>query len=815
MGPLKAGTGCSPHWAARGGSTGLPLGPRPMSHGTIPQASASSAGKTVPNGMSCTQSHAMANSGSQWIPRNRGASSSHVRHWASQSSSAEINATNINGLAGQMLVPSVWGHGRESGIFVSTPQGTGINNVGMVASITGRDKSCAGTTTTRTRGGTVVIVATTSPQSEVGFSQQRTIRSVAPIKPAEGPCSSQQTWESRKSSAGSAGLPQTGGYSEGMTRSFVQPSSPVSCEEMNAHLHGAHRPGSASGSVVCMRKQQGSIFCPSKQASSASGSIICPSRSSPGASHRIIRPCQVPNSSGSIVCQGGHLAHNRNKQLGGSGTFVCPSRQPSKMVVPSVTTWVVSLPGKSQQQQQQHRQLTSTVPGSLAARRTLAPRHPELQLCGLPSELLQDCVNLLPTFADRCRVRAVCRVAHLSDWRLAPPVRPEEELSGIALGDLGAKAVAKALAPARGSALRELCLGSNGIADKGAKELAKALGSGSTLRRLSLRHNDIGDEGAQALAVALASNSELEELDMWGNNLTDKGKTALLAAARCKVFLELDDPLYGQTNLSAGQAVVTGMMRAVLFDWLSEVHNSGSAPAALNGESDPQEMLFRTFSHVDAYLSRQAVHRSELQLTGVACTLAAAIVHGKEDAEDSAELASWLAFVTDGACTEQEVRERARDVHQALGFRLHQPTAYTFLRRYLRKTGWTEESFSLANYLIELSAIDPDFRIYRPQTIAAAAAVLSRQYLSQGISVQHVPGWKARLLRCARVDLKSELAPCAAAMARMHALEHGHRSKFVNVKYEWARLHMVAKIAPNSPPDAESFMTYLSEDRAA
>jgi len=119
----------------------------------------------------------------------------------------------------------------------------------------------------------------------------------------------------------------------------------------------------------------------------------------------------------------------------------------------------------------------------------------------------------------------VCRVAHLSDWRLAPPLRPEEELSGIALGDLGARAVAKALAPAHGSALRELCLGSNGIADKGAKELAKALGSGSTLRRLSLRHNDIGDEGAQALALALASNSELEELALWGNNLTDKGKT--------------------------------------------------------------------------------------------------------------------------------------------------------------------------------------------------------------------------------------------------------------------------------------------------
>jgi len=737
-----------------------------------------------------------------------------------------MSATTINSLAGQMVVPSVGGGGsREGSVFVSTPQGKGMNNMGTVAFMT-REKSC-GASTTQTRGGTAVIVATASPQNEVnGVSQQRMVRSVAPTKPAENVGSSQSQW-ARKPAVGSMGYPQTGGYPEGLQRACnVQPGPPLRGDEMSANLHCANRPSSVSGSVICMHKPQGSIFCPSKQASSASGSIICPSRSSPGSSHRVVRPAQLSSNSGSVVCQGGRLGQNRSsKHLGSSsGTVVCSSRHTSNLVVPLVTTWVVSLPGNPQQLQQQQwlqlqspqqRQLTSKVAGSLAARRTLAPRHPELQLCGLPSELLQDCINLLPTFADRCRVRAVCRVAQLSDWRLSPPLRPEEELSGIALGDLGAKAVAEALAPGRGCALRELCLGSNCIADEGAKELAKALGSGSTLRRLSLRHNEIGDEGAQALALALASNSELEELDMWGNKFTDKGKTALLAAARCKVFLELDDPLYGQTNLSAGQAVVTGMMRAVLFDWLSEVHNSGSAPAALNGESDPQEMLFRTFSHVDAYLSRQAVHRSELQLTGVACTLVAAVAQGKEDAEESAELASWLAFVTDGACTEQEVRERARDVHQALGFRLHQPTAYTFLRRYLRKTGWTEESFSLANYLIELSAIDPDFRIYRPQTIAAAAAVLSRQYLSQGISVQHVPGWKARLLRCARVDLKSELAPCAAAMARMHALEHGHRSKFVNVKYEWARLHMVAKIAPNSPPDAESFVTYLSEDKAA
>jgi hypothetical protein len=132
------------------------------------------------------------------------------------------------------------------------------------------------------------------------------------------------------------------------------------------------------------------------------------------------------------------------------------------------------------------------------------------------------------------------------------------------------------------------------------------------------------------------------------------------------------------------------------------------------------------------------------------------------------------------------------------------------LRRYLRRTGWTEESFSLANYLIELAAIDSSFLAFRPQAIAAAAAVLSRQYISQGISVRHIPCWKAKLMRCAHVDLQTELAPCTAAMARLHAAEHGRPNKFVNKKYAWARLHMVAKIPPNPPAEASFFVAYMS-----
>mmetsp|Transcript_56369 Transcript_56369/g.164796 ORF Transcript_56369/g.164796 Transcript_56369/m.164796 type:complete len:658 (-) Transcript_56369:75-2048(-) len=468
-----------------------------------------------------------------------------------------------------------------------------------------------------------------------------------------------------------------------------------------------------------------------------------------------------------------------------------PRERVQAQAVPPVRTWVIQLaPGG----------------GACLSPRTapaLRPRDSRLRLQELLPELLQSCLDLLPTFADRARMRLVCKATRDLEWRLAPPFRPDEELSRLSLGDLGARAVAQALAAPGRSAVRELCLGDNGIGNAGAAAFAAVLGGASHLRRLSLRDNAIGDAGAEALAAALAVNTALEELDLWGNRLSAAGKQALLSAARCKVFLELD---------SVKPAQITGMTRAMLFDWISQVHNSSTAPASLNGESDPQEMLFRTFRHVDAYLSLRRVSRAELQLAGVACTLAAAVDQGKEDAEETSELSSWLAFVTDGACTDQEVRSRAREVRKVLGFRLYQPTAYTFLRRYLRKTGWTEESFSLANYLIELAAINAEFLVYRPQAIASAAAVLSRQYLAKGIGIQHVPGWKARLRRCMQADLHKELAPCAAAMARMHALEYGRRDKFVNVKYEWARLHLVAKITPNAPQDAAFFASYLLED---
>lgn len=433
-----------------------------------------------------------------------------------------------------------------------------------------------------------------------------------------------------------------------------------------------------------------------------------------------------------------------------------------------------------------------------------------MYLSQLPGEILQRIMDLLPAFQDRARLCSLCGETSNLEWRLAPPLKVEEELSGISLGSKGACAVALALVEQPNKALGELCLGKNGIGDAGAQALASVLAAGSALRRVSLRDNRIGDAGACALADALRSNVLLEELDMWGNELTDHGKQVLRSAARCDVFLELD--AVPCPYMSSLQTAINSKMRSILFDWISQVHTGVNAPATPDGAVDPQDMLFRTFSHVDGYLSAKVVQRAELQLAGVACTLVAAGLDVSSQLQDDAELASWLAFVTDGACTAEEVRSMALKVHEVLAFKMNQPTVYTFLRRYLRRTGWTEESFSLANYLIELAAIDSTFLGYRKQAIAAAATILSRQYLSQGIAVRQISSWKAKLLRCAHVDLREELAPCTAAMSRLHNAEHSRSKKFVNKKYSWARLHMVAKIPPNPPADTNWFIEYLSTD---
>nr|USW07994.1 G2/mitotic-specific cyclin-8 [Crypthecodinium cohnii] len=436
-----------------------------------------------------------------------------------------------------------------------------------------------------------------------------------------------------------------------------------------------------------------------------------------------------------------------------------------------------------------------------------------MKLNSLLPELLQTIMDWVPSFSARTALCSVCTATGDLQWRLAPPRRVEEELSRRRLHDQGVRAVAQALVSPPNSALGELCLGSNGITDAGVQALCEALSKPNfQLRRLSLRNNNITDIGVRMLTEALESNTVLEELDLWGNEqISAEAKSLLLKSTRCEIFLE--SGLVTMPGQGSADRVYHCKLREILFDWISQMHTSIHAPRSLDGTLDPQGMLFRTFSHIDSYLRAENLSHNEYQLIGVACTVVAAELEAGGDLEDD-ELTVGLASLTDGTYSPEEVREEADLVRNTLGFALHQPTAYTFLRRYLRRTGWTEESFSLANYLIELAAMDKLAFEFSPQAIAASAAVLSRQYVSQGVPVRFMLRWKSKLLQCSYLDLEKELAPCASALMHLHAAQKERPNLFINKKYEWSRLHRVSKLEANQPASPSFFEGYLKSDSA-
>jgi Ran GTPase-activating protein (RanGAP) involved in mRNA processing and transport len=110
----------------------------------------------------------------------------------------------------------------------------------------------------------------------------------------------------------------------------------------------------------------------------------------------------------------------------------------------------------------------------------------------------------------------------------APPNLKELELTGRAMGDAGAAAVADALR--HNSTLESLDLSSSSIQAAGSTFIADAMKENSALRRLRLEYNDVRGVGTFAIAEALRQNDTLTELILYGCQIPDQGALALEAA---------------------------------------------------------------------------------------------------------------------------------------------------------------------------------------------------------------------------------------------------------------------------------------------
>jgi hypothetical protein len=159
------------------------------------------------------------------------------------------------------------------------------------------------------------------------------------------------------------------------------------------------------------------------------------------------------------------------------------------------------------------------------------------------------------------------------------------------------------------------------------------------------------------------------------------------------------------------QEFLNGMMRAILVDWLVEVH--------MKFRLMP-ETLYLSINIIDRYLSQVQVERQKLQLVGVTALLIAC----KYEEIYPPEVKDCV-YITDRAYTRQDVLDMETDIVKILQFKMTVPTGHPFLQRFLHVARATKVMRNLANYYMERMLQEYSTLSYRPSLVAAAAVCLA------------------------------------------------------------------------------------------
>jgi cyclin A len=109
------------------------------------------------------------------------------------------------------------------------------------------------------------------------------------------------------------------------------------------------------------------------------------------------------------------------------------------------------------------------------------------------------------------------------------------------------------------------------------------------------------------------------------------------------------------------QTRITSQMRYVLVDWLVEVAEDFRLST---------ETLFLCVGYVDRFLSRRHIQREELQLLGITCLLIASKYE-----EINPPHIERFAYVSDNACTVDDIVVAEGEVLSSLAYKLASPTA--------------------------------------------------------------------------------------------------------------------------------------------
>lgn len=248
--------------------------------------------------------------------------------------------------------------------------------------------------------------------------------------------------------------------------------------------------------------------------------------------------------------------------------------------------------------------------------------------------------------------------------------------------------------------------------------------------------------GASATVAAAVTAAQAEETlqAIFEGDAHDSQKVGEYAADIFARSLEKEAHFLAKPDYMEGQGDINGKMRAILIDWLVEVH--------MKYHLRP-ETLFLTVNIIDRYLSFKPVVRKKLQLLGVVAMLIAA----KFEEIDPPRVHEF-AYITDNTYSKREILSMEAQVLVTLGFQIAVPTAVHFLDRLQRANSCNGMHRSLAQYALELSLLDLRSLRYPPSVLVCASLLLSNAILGQK------PFWPTALAHCTRRS-EAPLLACA------------------------------------------------------
>ena len=167
----------------------------------------------------------------------------------------------------------------------------------------------------------------------------------------------------------------------------------------------------------------------------------------------------------------------------------------------------------------------------------------------------------------------------------------------------------------------------------------------------------------------------------------------------------------------ARQSDVNPKMRAILVDWLIDVHYKYGLLS---------QTLHIAVLLIDHYLEKDlTIGRQRLQLVGVSAMLIASKYEEiyPPQAED-------FAKITDNAFTRDEVVQMEAKILATIGYRVTFPTAFQFVKRFLKASRSCDDRVEhFAHYAIDRSLQEYKLIKYLPSTIAASAVHIARSQM--------------------------------------------------------------------------------------